>query len=82
MKFNKKHISDFFKAVFISLLFGACWLVAFDSFDLYAEKHLKAYRSDFFFDIALFFLSGLAGAFVFYIIMNLLERIYDRDIKL
>jgi len=75
MHLQVKHIFTFLKAVLISLVFGASWVVAFYAFDQYATAYLLSYRSDFFFDIILFFLSGLAGAFLFYLIMLLFRKL-------
>jgi biotin transporter BioY len=81
MKSYKKYIFIFLRAVLISVTFGITWLVTFDGFDLYAEEHLKPYRSNFFFDIVLFFLSGLVSAFIFYVLMRFLEKLLEKDIK-
>ncbi|MEM6721979.1 MAG: hypothetical protein AAF611_21810 [Bacteroidota bacterium] len=75
MNLYVKHLVTFLRASLISLLFGACWVVTFYAFDAYAEAYLLKYRSDFFFDIVLFFLSGLAGAFLFYITMLLIGKL-------
>ncbi|MGH1386641.1 hypothetical protein [Kordia sp.] len=70
-----KYIITFLRASLISLLFGASWAITFYGFDAYATSHLQHLRSNFFFDVALFFLSGLIGAFLFYLIMLLLGKL-------
>ncbi len=75
MKFYVKYLLIFLRAALISLLFGASWVVTFYGFDQYASAYLQKFRNDFFFDVVLFFLSGLVGAFLFYLIMCLLRKV-------
>lgn len=75
MRIYLKYILTFLKALAISLLFGASWAFTFFNFDKYADIYMKSHRSDFFFDIALFFLSGLFGALLFFILMRIIEKI-------
>ncbi|WP_298517842.1 hypothetical protein [uncultured Kordia sp.] len=75
MRAYLKYIRTFLRASLISLLFGACWVITFYGFDEYAVTNLKHLKNDFFFDIVLFFLSGLVGAFLFYLIMLLLGKL-------
>lgn len=75
MKVSIKHVITFLKACFISFVFGACWVITFLGFDMYATANLQKFKTDFFFDIVLFFLSGLVGAFFFYIVMVLFQKL-------
>ncbi|WP_108116019.1 hypothetical protein [Kordia periserrulae] len=75
MKLYIKYALSFLKACLISLIFGACWVVTFVGFDRYATANLQKFRNDFFFDVVLFFLSGLVGAFFFYVVMVLFRKL-------
>ncbi|EDP95220.1 hypothetical protein U8527_13455 [Kordia algicida OT-1] len=75
MQYYFKYILVFLKALVISALFGASWVFTFLNFDAYANLYMKSYRSDFFFDIALFFLSGLFGALLFFILIRFLDKL-------
>ncbi|WP_430412907.1 hypothetical protein [Kordia sp.] len=72
MKFYIKYLLIFLKATVISLVFGASWVVSFYGLDTYATHHVQNYRSDFFLEIIIFFLSGLIGAMLFLLLMRLI----------
>ena len=81
MRLYLKYFVTFLKAASISLLFGGSWAITFYSFDRYADLHMRAYRNDFFFDIILFFFSGLVGTLLFYILISSFEKLYSLLLK-
>jgi len=81
MRLYLESIFTFLKASGISLFFGICWTITFYGFDHYTNIYMRIRRNDFFFDIVLFFLSGLVGALLFLCIMSLFEKIVSSFIK-
>ena len=77
MHFYLKHFLTFLKATFISLLFGASWVVTFYGFDQYAQLNIHNYRNDFFLEIINFFFSGLIGALLFFCIMYVFGKLFN-----
>ncbi len=81
MRLYLKYIFTFLKASAISLLFGVSWAITFYGFDNYANNYMRIRKNDFFFDIMLFFLSGLIGALLFFCVMYILEKIVSSLVK-
>ncbi|WP_160131801.1 hypothetical protein [Kordia antarctica] len=77
MRYYLKYIFIFLKAAAISLLFGVCWALTFYGLEQYTSTHMQTHRNDFFFDIVVFFFSGLVGALLFFISMFLFEKVYN-----
>jgi hypothetical protein len=76
MRFYLKYLFTFLKAAAISLLFGVCWASTFFGFDYYIDIYMRHLRNDFFFDIIVFFFSGIIGALLFLVVMRLFEKLF------
>lgn len=74
MYLKLSHILTFIKAVTISLVFGIVWIASFYILLQYGERYLTPNKAGFFFDIIIFFLSGLIACFIFVVLMKIIAH--------